>query len=113
MLVLILAGLGESARALQGLKFALQTEQTEMMADVEILFYGSGVQIFGDSSPLSVEARHIMTLCQEEGLAIKACSGNLNEYKMQDAAGTLGVEPVGVPVYIPTRIRDGYQVITF
>lgn len=113
MLVLILAGLEEASRALQGLKFALHTEQTEIMADVEILFFGSGVQIFGDSSLLSIEARKIMAQCQEEGLVIKACSGNLNDYKMQEAAGALGVEPVGVPVYIPARIRDGYQVITF
>ena len=113
MLVLIVAGLDEGARALQGLVFALHTEQTELLADVEILFYGPGVRIFGDSSPQSLEVRKIMARCQEEGLVIKACSGNLHEYKLQDAARELGVEPVGVPVYIPTRIRDGYQVITF
>ena len=113
MLVVILSGPEDFPRARQGLVFALNAERTGMLKDVQLLFFSSGVELLDPKGREAETFRHLLAQVHEEGLVPRACSGNLAQFKLQDAARDLEVEPVGAQVIIPARIREGYQVITF
>ena len=113
MLVVILSGPEDWTNARQGIVFALNSERAGMLETVELLFFGAGVRLMDAGFVHAPEFHGLLKECDEEGLVPRACSGNLAEFKLQAQGKKLGLDPVGAQTYIPSKIRDGYQVLTF
>jgi hypothetical protein len=113
MLVVVLSGPENWTNARQGIVFALNADRAGMLSSVELLFFGSGVKLLESGFPQAREFKLLLDECRSEGLIPHACSGNMAEFKLLDRGKELNLDPVGAQTYIPAKIREGYQVITF
>ena len=111
--MVVLSGPENWINARQGVVFALNAERAGMLGSVELLFFGSGVRLLDSTFDKAAEFRSLLEECREEGLTPHACSGNLAEFHLLDHGKNLQIDPVGAQTYIPAKIREGYQVVTF
>ncbi|MFC2171259.1 DsrE family protein [Acidobacteriota bacterium] len=113
LLVVILSGPDLRMRARQGIKFALNTFRSEMMDKVELILFGPGVSLLDPHHPWFDEASELLADCSKEGVMTMACMANAKHYRVTESARQLEVKLLGAQILIPSRIKEGWGVMTF
>lgn len=113
LLVIILAGRNDLDRARQGLAFAKNARKLGLMADVQVLFFGPGVQLLdpGDSNYRELEAS-----LKEFGqlkVGVAACVSNIGKYGLTEKLDRTLVVAEEAAFLISDHVKKGYQTVSF
>ncbi len=103
----------DGARCEAGLLLALNTKRTDILNEVRVMLYGSGVRILDAEIDERDRFGDLLRRLADEGVEVVACSGSLLEHGVGLAARELGIAPAGAQVYLPARISEGFSVVTF
>lgn len=113
LLVVILAGPTDSERARQGLVFAKNARKMGLLDEVEVLFFGPGVQFLSDEYDPEGEFKRLVQENYELGSPVSACVSNLRRYSLQEEVKEHNVLPEEAAFLISDAVKDGYEVVTF
>ncbi len=113
LLVIILAGNNDLDRARQGLALAKNARKRDLMADVQVLFFGPGVQMLdpGDSNYSQLET-NLKELSQLK-VGLSACVSNIRKYGLDEKMDRNLVMAEEAAFLIADRVKKGYQTISF
>lgn len=114
MLVLLIADPeSQASRCEQGLLFALNAARTDVLDQVCVMLSGDGVRILDNAIDGEGTFATLLEDLRSAGVETVACTGNLGRHQLAQAARNAGVPPAGAQVYVPARIREGFEVVTF
>lgn len=114
MLVLLVADPEtQASRCEQGLLLALNSARTDVLEEVCVMLSGDGVKILDGALDDDEKFAGLIDSLKDAGVEIVACTGNLGRHGLAESARSAGVPPAGAQVYVPSRIREGFEVVTF
>lgn len=114
MLVLLVADPeSQESRCEQGLLLALNSARTDMLEEVRVMLSGDGVKILDETIDADGTFAELLDHLRTAKVEIVACTGNLGRHGLAESARNAGIPPAGAQVYVPARIREGFEVVTF
>lgn len=85
-----------------------------MAESVRLLLTGTGVRCLERDDESCSELNECLMRVLEAEVPTAACTKSLDEHGLLDEVeGIEDIEPVGSPVYLSSRVDDGYAMLTF
>lgn len=111
LLVVILSSRNGEDRVRQGLILTRDLKKLKFLAEIRLLFYGSGVEWL--ALDLTGEVKELVDEVKSLGVEIAACSANVRELGLDLDVQEQGAKMVGAPIYIADRLSEGFSIMTF
>ncbi|MCY0897493.1 MAG: DsrE family protein [Firmicutes bacterium] len=111
--IVLLSGEDNPGRAMAGLHVAKRiydARQENEIEEVEVFLFTQGLKLLGQ---MDSELGQLIRELVEAGVVIGACTNQLNNWSLADAANAAGVKAEFARDAFSRYARDGFTVLTF